>query len=116
MRAGHLARRFQGPGCASLSSVVSYFETVMKREEFKEPEFKRSQAIKSFRIAGRDFPRVACGYERGDYDEAIGDDCSNCGVPTGFLHMLPCDLEQCPRCQAQALSCGCTYEKRQDEI
>jgi hypothetical protein len=88
----------------------------MTKDDLKGPEFKRSQSIKSFRIAGRDFPRIACGYEQGDFDEAIGDKCSNCGVPTGFLHMLPCDLEQCPYCQGQALSCDCSYEKRPGEL
>jgi len=81
------------------------------------PEFKRSQRIKNFKIAGREFERVACGFERGDFAEfAIDTECSNCGVPTGWLHLLSCDLEQCPKCEQQALSCSCDYERRPNEL
>src|SRR4029077_9190678 len=74
-------------------------------------------SMKSFRIAGTDIPRIACGYERGEFAEyAIDTECSNCGAPTGFLHLLPCVLEQCPRCEQQALGCSCAYEKRPDEL
>jgi hypothetical protein len=83
----------------------------------KDPDFKRSQTVKSFCIAGADFSRIAYGYERGAFAEyAIETECSNCGAPTGFLHLLPCDLEQCPRCEQQALGCSCDYEKRPDEL
>lgn len=88
----------------------------MSRDDLESPEFRRSQSIKTFRIAGRELPRVACGFERGEFAEAIDEKCSNCGVPTGFLHLLPCDLEQCPLCEGQALSCSCVYEKREGEI
>ena len=89
----------------------------MTKDDLHNPEFKRSQAIKNFRIAGRDYARIACGYEDGEFfSEAIDNECSNCGVPTGFLHLLPCDLEQCPCCHAQALSCKCAYEKRPNAI
>ena len=81
------------------------------------PEFKRSQAVRSFKIAGQDFERIVCGYERGNFAEfAIDTECSNCGVPTGFFHLLGCDLEQCPKCKEQALSCFCSYEKRPNEL
>jgi hypothetical protein len=81
----------------------------------KDPEFQRCQAIGAFTIAGRAFGRIACGYERGEFAEyAIAKECSNCSAPTGFLHFLPCDLEQCPRCDGQALGCTCDYEKRPD--
>jgi hypothetical protein len=82
-----------------------------------DPEFKRSQAVTSFKISGQKFERIACGYEREDFAEfAVDPECSNCGAPTGFLHVLPCDLEQCPRCEGQALSCSCVYEKRPNEL
>lgn len=87
----------------------------MKKEDLKSPEFKHSQAVKSFRIGGRDFDRIPCGYEQGEW-YGIEDHCSNCGMLTGFLHHLPCDLEQCPRCKGQALSCNCKYEKRPGDL
>jgi len=33
--------------------------------------------------------------------------CHDCGVTRDQLHHLSCDVEECPRCQRQALSCGC---------
>ena len=33
--------------------------------------------------------------------------CGDCGAQRGGFHHLGCDLEPCPRCRRQLLSCGC---------
>ena len=33
--------------------------------------------------------------------------CGDCGTPPGGLHHPGCDLETCPRCREQLISCGC---------
>jgi hypothetical protein len=33
--------------------------------------------------------------------------CGDCGTPPGGLHHPGCDLEMCPRCRRQLISCGC---------
>ena len=97
------------------SAVECGLVTIMRKEDLKSPSFKHSQLVNVFRIGGQIYNRVACGYEVGEW-HGIDDECSNCGVPTGFLHLLPCDLEQCPRCHGQALGCSCGYEQRPDQF
>ena len=36
-------------------------------------------------------------------------DCHDCATPTGALHHPGCDMEDCPRCLGQAISCGCRW-------
>ncbi len=36
-----------------------------------------------------------------------GNRCGGCGAKRGGVHHLGCDLERCPRCRRQLLSCGC---------
>lgn len=35
-------------------------------------------------------------------------DCHDCGATYGFLHHWGCDMEECPECRLQMISCDCT--------
>ncbi len=41
--------------------------------------------------------------------------CHDCAVATGQLHHPGCDMERCPKCNGQALSCGCTDKPEEDK-
>jgi len=37
--------------------------------------------------------------------------CHDCGTLEGQLHKLGCDMESCPFCGGQLITCGCEYTK-----
>jgi hypothetical protein len=60
-------------------------------------------------VAGRVYERVRLGQESGNRWEEF-DFCPECGVSHGGLHHPGCDIEECPRCRTQYLSCDCGGE------
>lgn len=48
-------------------------------------------------------------FERDRVGQPLGPNgrCGDCGVQRGGFHHFGCDLEECPRCRWQLLSCGC---------
>jgi hypothetical protein len=56
------------------------------------------------------FPRVRL-------TRPIGPDgrCGDCGVQSGGFHHLGCDIERCPRCHRQLISCGCCWVDEETE-
>jgi hypothetical protein len=54
-------------------------------------------------------------YSENDIDEGMrrmsDKTCNDCGAKEGELHHLGCDMERCPFCGHQLLSCHCMYEK-----
>ena len=41
--------------------------------------------------------------------------CHDCGIKAGGIHHPGCDMERCPRCGGQLISCGCLSEPEKEE-
>jgi hypothetical protein len=63
-----------------------------------------SCTVDSLILRGRRYPRDRA---RSPFD-ADGR-CPDCGVGDRGYHHLGCDLERCPRCRRQQISCGCSW-------
>ncbi len=67
---------------------------------------KEAQEIVSVRIEENIYPRVKFGEEKRDWGaERVA--CRDCGVVKGQFHVPNCDVEQCPKCGGQLISCDC---------
>lgn len=73
-------------------------------------EIFAAQSLIVYVIEGEEYRRIPYGAESSwlDVDPGYADiPCHDCAVVKGQLHVPGCDMEQCPRCGGQMLSCEC---------
>ena len=65
-----------------------------------------AQTVTEYAFYDGTLARIPCGSEGEGWGTPV-EHCGDCGAEAGELHVPRCDLERCPRCGGQAISCGC---------
>ena len=72
-----------------------------------------AQNVLSYSLKGRSVSRIRYGSEQDDWG-ADRIPCHDCRVLKGEFHVPSCDVEECPACGGQLLSCDCPFDERGD--
>ena len=74
-------------------------------------EIRAAQLQTTLVIDGRTFQRIPYGREPG-WPPGPRRECHDCAVLSGELHVPGCDMERCPSCRQQLITCSCEVEGR----
>lgn len=90
---------------------IVYYNGIFMSKDLKE-EIQEEQNAQILIIDGTQYPRVRYGsIEEYDIEDRkyANEPCHDCSVIRGQIHLLGCDVECCPKCKGQLISCGCSY-------
>jgi hypothetical protein len=69
-------------------------------------EVMAAQQEMAIELHGTEFARLRRGIDWPSYSEYP---CHDCGIVDGQFHVPGCDMETCPRCFHQLITCGCLW-------
>ena len=82
----------------------------VKVVDYWPAKIESAQKQKYYTISGKKYERIPYGNEKDDWG-ANDHPCGDCAVIKGQYHVSSCDIEQCPCCGEQVLSCDCVFEE-----
>ena len=77
-------------------------------------KIKAAQHVVSYMLDGKPVPRIRYADVQDDW-KADSIPCHDCRVIKGEFHVPTCDVEECPVCHGQLLSCDCPFDDLEDE-
>lgn len=86
---------------------------MIPNEEWQD-EFQQAQLKVHYKLEGKLYPRIRYGSEEDDWG-ADDRPCHDCDAKKGKYHLPGCDVERCPRCKNQVITCGCEFEDCEKE-
>jgi hypothetical protein len=69
-------------------------------------QIEKAQTKTQYNIGGKSYSRVRYGDEKDDWG-VDKQPCHDCRVIKGQFHVVGCDVESCPVCGGQVISCDC---------
>jgi hypothetical protein len=85
--------------------IVIYHGVEVPREY--PAEIIRAQEQLTLELHGKTYDRMRRG--DGTWTTSAEYPCHDCAVLNGQLHVEGCDMEECPRCYGQLITCGCLW-------
>lgn len=79
--------------------------------EFCNREMRTAKGCKKIPVVvnGKEYAPIKVGGP-GDWVQKPGERCPDCNALYGHYHHPGCDIERCPVCGRQLISCGCADE------
>lgn len=106
------ARREAGPSALHADHIRKGAPTVLVTTKVSEDWTRRiwdAQRDRTRVFNGKTYQRIPYGREGGSW-APDSRTCGDCAATRGQLHVPGCDLERCPACRGQMISCGCVDE------